>query len=177
MEALRIRDETMGDHDVVRRLHLAAFSEPSPGRLADELRKSGDAVLSLVAEQNGRIVGHVLLSRLQAPMRALTLAPVGVDPKFQRRGVGSTLIREAQKRARQDGWQAIFVLGSPAYYGRFGFLAANAASYDGPYKGPDFMVQLLSDAVPRTGRLDFPAVFAEDIQQHQARQANRAAKQ
>ena len=85
--ALIIRDETARDRDAVRKLHLMAFGEDSPGRLADELHLSGDAVLSLIAEQKGEILGHVLFSRLAAPLRALTLAPIGVHPDVQKSGI------------------------------------------------------------------------------------------
>jgi putative acetyltransferase len=171
-----IRDETTRDHAAVRELHLLAFSEDSPGRLADDLRQSKHAVISLVAEQSNQIVGHVLFSRIEAPMRTLSLAPVGVRSDFQRRGVGSGLIRKGLEHAKQERWEAVFVLGSPAYYGRFGFDVALAQSYSSPYRGPHFMALLLGEAVPRVGRLVFPAAFAEDIEEYAAREAARAAK-
>lgn len=165
-----IRDEAASDHDVVRRVHLLAFSEDSPGRLAAELRQSGGAVISLVAEQAGKIIGHVLFSRIEAPMRALTLAPVGVLPDVQKSGIGSALIRHGLGRAQREGWQAVFVLGSPAYYRRFGFNANPAQGYDSPYKGAGFMALLFGEGLPRAGRLIFPAAFDEDIREHAARQ-------
>jgi putative acetyltransferase len=165
-----IRDEAASDHDAVRRVHLLAFSEDSPGRLAAELRQTGGATISLVAEQAGKIIGHVLFSRIEAPMRALTLAPVGVLPEAQKAGVGSALIREGLERVQREEWQAVFVLGSPAYYGRFGFDANPAQGYDCPYKGAAFMALLLDEGLPRAGGLIFPAAFDEDIREHAARQ-------
>ena len=65
-----IRDETACDCDVIRKLLFLAFGEDSPGGLANDLRRSGDAVLSLVAEHEGKIAGHIPFSRIEAPLRA-----------------------------------------------------------------------------------------------------------
>jgi putative acetyltransferase len=164
-----IRDETARDRDAVRALLRAAFvDEPAVVQIVDELYRSGDAAISLVAERDTKIIGHILFSRLKAPIRALTLSPLAVHPDVQRAGVGSNLVRKGLERARHDNWQAIFVLGSPAYYGRFGFNAADAAGYTAPYWGWPFMALILDDAVPRTGRIDFPAAFADDIKHYPA---------
>ncbi len=137
-------------------------------RIVDDLSRSGDAVISLVAEHETDIVGHILFSRLGAPMRALTLSPLGVHPDFQRAGIGSTLVRKGLERARQHGWQAVFVLGSPAYYGRFGFDATAAEGYTSPYYGWPFMALIFDNSILRAGRIDFPDAFAEDIKHYPA---------
>ena len=160
--AAAIRAEDERDHDAVRDVHRLAFANEAEGRLVDALRRSGDAVLSLVAEQDARIVGHILFSRLAAPMRALALAPVGVRPGHQGRGIGSALIREGLERARDGGWAAVFVLGDPAYYGRFGFSVAAAKGYACAYAGDYFMVRALgSRRIPEAGRIVYPAPFAD----------------
>jgi putative acetyltransferase len=164
-----IRDETARDYDAVRKLLLLAFGEDSPGGLADDLRRSGDAVLSIVAEHEGTIAGHILFSRIKGPLRALSLAPLGVRPDLQKRGIGAALIRHGLQRAGRKGWDAVFVLGSPAYYRRFGFDPALAQNYDSPDNGPAFMALLLHDAAPRTGQLIFPPAFNEDIREHAGR--------
>jgi len=169
MASIVIRSETPEDYDAVREIHLQAFGEASPGRLADDLRVSGHAAISLVAEQDGLITGHILFSRLSAPMRALTLAPLGIHPAFQKSGLGSALIKEGLMRARQEEWQAVFVLGSPLYYERFNFSAAAAQGYTSPYKGPSNMAQLFDAAAPRVGSIIFPLAFEEDIRKNQAR--------
>jgi len=169
MSSITIRDETALDEDDVRALHLAAFTdEPVVARIADDLRRSGDAVISLVAERDTAIVGHVMFSRLEAPIRAVVLSPLGVHPDFQKAGIGSSLVRAGLDRALRDGWQAVFVLGSPAYYGRFGFDAAAAAGYTAPYWGWPFMARILDNSVPREGKIIFPDAFAEDIKQYPA---------
>jgi len=114
-----------------------------------------------VAEEDGWIVGHVLLSRMDAPFRALALAPVSVIPTRQRSGVGSALIKEAANRARGEGWAAIFVLGDPNYYKRFGFDRQAAAGFTSPYAGHHFMVLKLSPSLPiTTGELRHAPAFA-----------------
>jgi predicted N-acetyltransferase YhbS len=114
MSPLTVRDETARDQDAVCAVHRSAFADEAVVRIVDDLRRSEDAVISMVAEHGADIVGHVLFSELQAPMRALTLSPLGVRRDFQRAGVGSALVHKGLERARQDGWQAVFVLGSPA---------------------------------------------------------------
>jgi putative acetyltransferase len=169
MGPITIRDETARDRDAVHALYRAAFAdEPAVVTIVDDLNRSGEAVISLIAEHETNIVGHVLFSRLKAPMRALTLSPLGVHPDFQRAGIGSALIRKGLDRARQDQWQAVFVLGSPAYYGRFGFNATAAEDYTSPYYGWPFMALLFDDKVPRTGEIIFPEAFAEDIKHYPA---------
>jgi putative acetyltransferase len=159
--AVIIRDETISDVAAIRTVHRLAFAGEDEARLVDALRRSGDAVLSLVAERPDPIVGHVLLSRLEAPMRALALAPFGVLPDYQRRGIGSALIRAALERARSEGFDAVFVLGEPAYYRRFGFSVEDAQGYECVYAGAFFMIRVLAaGSVPTVGGIDYPAAFA-----------------
>jgi GNAT superfamily N-acetyltransferase len=89
-----VRTETVNDHDVIREIHRLAFGGPAEAKLVDDLRQSGDGIISLVAERDGRVIGHVLFSKLKAQMKALGLAPVAVHPSFQKQGIGSALIRE-----------------------------------------------------------------------------------
>ncbi len=168
MVPITIRDETPRDRDAIRAVHRAAFADEMVVRIPDDRNRSGDAVISLVAEHETTIVGHVLFSRLGAPMRAVTLSPLGVHPDFRRQGIGSALVRKGLERARQDQWEAVFVLGSPAYYGRFGFSAAAAEGYTAPYWGWPFMALVFDSSVPRTGRITFPDAFAGDIKQYPA---------
>jgi putative acetyltransferase len=169
MSPITIRDATAHDQDAIRALHSLVFAnEPAVIGIVDDLNRSGDAVISLIAEHETNIVGHILFSRLGAPMRALALSPLGVHPEFQRTSIGSTLVRNGLDRARQNRWQAVFVLGSPAYYGRFGFNAAAAEGYTSPYYGWPFMVLLFDDKVPRVGEITFPDAFAEDIKHYPA---------
>ncbi|MBV8681974.1 MAG: N-acetyltransferase [Caulobacteraceae bacterium] len=139
----------------------AAFGARAEAELVAGLITAGDDEISLVAQSEGRVVGHVLLSRMRAPFRSLALAPVSVAPAHQGRGVGSALVREAIDRARKAGWLAIFVLGAPAYYTRFGFDLALAGGFTSPYAGPHFMALALQGPLPQLiGDLRHAPAFA-----------------
>jgi len=82
-----IRDEEPGDLPAIRAVVEAAFGQRQEADLVDRLRADGDGVLSLVAVDGGKVVGHVLFSEMTAPFRALALAPVSVVPERQRSGI------------------------------------------------------------------------------------------
>ena len=156
-----IRDERLGDQEPIHQVVLSAFDQAGEAELVAALRRAGDGLVSLLAEDEGEIIGHVLLSRMDAPFSALALAPVSVIPARQRKGVGSALIREAIARARGEGWSAIFVLGDPQYYTRFGFIAEAAANFKSPYAGRHFMMLALVETLPATeGELRHASAFA-----------------
>lgn len=156
-----VRDESSRDWKAVYRVVSAAFGRSAEAKLVEELREAGDSVISLVADENGEVVGHVLLSRVDASFPALALAPVSVLPTRQRSGIGSALINRAVTRARSGGWAAIFVLGDPSYYERFGFDAEAAAGFTSVFAGRHFMVLKLSPAfTTTTGELRHAPAFA-----------------
>lgn len=158
---MHIRDENPPDRQAVYRVVCSAFGRSSEAELIEKLRESGDGVISLVAEEDNQVVGHVLLSRMEAPFPALALAPVSVVPERQRCGIGSALIKKAVNRARSEGWAAIFVLGDPKYYERFDFDRDAAADFKSPYCGPHFMVLKLLRSLPATtGELHHAPAFA-----------------
>ena len=142
---IAIRPARDDDAGGIRAVHEAAFGQPAESRLVDMLTAGGHVTLSLVADLGVAIVGHVLLSRLDSPLGALALAPLAVLPSHQRLGIGSTLVETAINLARKRGATAIFVLGDPAYYGRFGFSAETARPFSSPYAGEHFMVLMLTD--------------------------------
>jgi putative acetyltransferase len=156
-----IRPERPGDEAGIADVVERAFGRPEEARLVERLRAEGDATISLVAEEEGAIVAHVLLSPMEAPLRALGLAPVSVAPERQRRGIGDALVRKAIDVARSEGWEAVFVLGEPAYYRRFGFRAELAAGFGSPYAGPFLMALALRGPLPATeGRIDYAPAFS-----------------
>lgn len=79
------------------------------------------------------------------------LAPLAVAPERQRQGIGAALVAAALAAAAGGGWRAVFVLGDPAYYRRFGFDAALAAGFDSPYAGPHLMARPLGGPLPARG--------------------------
>jgi putative acetyltransferase len=158
---LLIRLETPSDIADVRRIHERAFGRPDEARLVDALRSEGSLAFAFVAKDLGRVVGHIVFSKMHAPFRALGLAPIAVLPEHQRRGFGSALIREGLNHARIEGWEAVFVVGEPAYYERFGFDARRAQGFTSPYAGPYLMVLPLAGNLPAVGgSIDYPPPFA-----------------
>jgi putative acetyltransferase len=158
--AVVVREERSDDGTAIREIVTAAFGGAAEATLVDALRDAGDTVIALVAEEHGRVVGHLALSKMAAPFAALALAPVSVLPERQRDGIGSALIREAISRARPD-WTAIFVLGDPRFYGRFGFDVALATDFASPYAGPHFMALALTGTLPTSsGILRHAPAFA-----------------
>ena len=154
------------DADAIRAVHVAAFPTPLEADLVAALEQAGDATLSLVAEQGGRIVGHILLSRMRVEgdgrdYRAVGLAPVAVVPECRRRGLGGRLIEQALGIARDRGEELVFLVGEPEYYRRFGFSAAAAAPFASPYAGPYLMARRLTGVeLPAAGRADYAPAFA-----------------
>jgi putative acetyltransferase len=159
---MQLRDEVPADHAFVREVLEAAFSTPAEANLVDQLRRDGHVEFSLVALEGTRVVGHAMLSRMDAPFRALALGPVAVHPRMQRAGAGTRLIREGLARAERAGWQGVFVLGSPVYYGRFGFTRERAAGFTTAYPRSHFLALVLGpDEFPVTsGRVDYAPAFA-----------------
>ena len=167
-----IRPEQPDDIDAIAELHRAAFSGRAEAELVDAVRRSAFFVpaLSLVADLNGQVVGHVLLSRVDLVTEAgdhapfLALAPVAVAPMHQNNGVGTLLMRAATALAQARGEEAgIAVLGSPDFYGRFGFVDAAELGIGGPWPAPGgvFQVLPLTDAAQLpSGTLEYPAPFS-----------------
>lgn len=160
---MEIRSETAADFPAIRSLIEEAFPSSAEAELVDRLRQNGSAVLSLVADLDGQLAGHVMFSRMEWPDGALGLAPVAVLMPWRRRGIAAGLIREGLLRAAAEGWSAVFVLGDPAYYNRFGFAASEAEGFTSPYAGPHLMALALREGAlaERTGELRYPAAFAE----------------
>ena len=161
MVGMIIRTEQREDEAAVAIVVEWAFGQVDEARLVDRLRADGDAVIALVAIIGEIVAGHVMLSRMAAPFRALGLAPVSVSPEYQRSGVGRALVEAGLKQAREQGWETVFVLGDPAYYQRFGFEVNLAQGFSSPYAGPHFMVLPLGGQLPaRSGRIDYAPAFA-----------------
>lgn len=127
---IKIRAESATDSAAIERVVRAAFPGDGEARLVAALRKAGKLRASLVAEVTGQIVGHLALSNvtLEPPTLVIDLvglAPVAVQPEWQRQGIGSKLIESALRSCRELGIEAVVVLGEPAFYGRFGFRRAS----------------------------------------------------
>lgn len=160
MKDVLIRNEERDDIPEVRKIVQEAFLQPAEAKLVDRLRADGEAVISGVAVDAGQIVGHIMFSRMDAPFRALGLAPVAVKPGLQGNGIGSELIRWGLAKAKSNGWRGIFVLGDPKYYERFGFSVALASGFESPYAGEHFMAIALDGDLPATfGKVEYADAF------------------
>jgi putative acetyltransferase len=142
-DILNIRAATSQDLDSSRRLHLRAFPEPEGGvvaRLACDLLSTATipSTLSLLALIDGAVVGHVAFSPVgiaaNQDFEGYILAPLGIDPEYQGRGLGSQLVGYGLRKLMARGTNAVFVYGDPAYYGRFGFSADAAEPFRTPYR-------------------------------------------
>ncbi len=163
---LIVRAETPADRDAIRAVHEVAFPTPQEADLVDALRVDDDLVLSLVAIEDGAIVGHIAFSRMTVKSDtgdspALALAPVAVIPEFQREGVGSTLIENGLQLLAKKGEALVFVLGEPDYYGRFGFSAKLASGFTSPFPGRYFQLRRLTDDAPVSGSVHYAYAFSE----------------
>lgn len=158
-----IRPELPQDAAAIRALTTAAFATAphasgTEAQIIDDLRKAGDLHLSLVAEQDGRLVGHVAFSPAQiAGARGwVGLGPVSVLPDHQRAGVGSALIRAGLAQLKAGGVAGCVVLGDPGYYCRFGF-ARGGLRYPGP--PPEYFQQLAFLPDPPSGIVSYAPAF------------------
>ncbi len=145
-----IRDEQPGDEEVVREVNRRAFGRNEEAALVGALRANGGVLLSLVADVDDRVAGHILYS--PARVRGIdgaALGPMAVLPEQQRQGIGSGLVEAGNERLRKSHCPFIIVLGHPAFYPRFGFEPARAHGITCEWDVPDeaFMVLVLDGAV------------------------------
>ena len=141
-----IRAAKPDDGAAIEEVHIKAFRGPAEAKLVQLISERKKALISLVALHEGKVVGHILFSAVtiaNAPVAfsGVGLAPVAVLPDFQSQGIGSKLIRDGLERCRQAGYDAVVVLGDPAYYSRFGFVRAADFGLQNEYGVADeFMV-------------------------------------
>ena len=165
---VQIRLERPADWAEVASITTAAFGQPEEAALVDALRGEPE-VLSLVAERDGTLLGHALFSPVEGHdanggnRRGIALGPIAVRPSQQGVGIGSLLIRDGLQRCRDAGWTAAFVLGSPGYYGRFGWRSAETWGLQCVWPVPSGIFQA-TELVPGglagwTGRVHYHTAF------------------
>ncbi len=128
-EPFSIRDERAEDASAVRRVIERAFGQAGEADLVDALRRVDALTVSLVAEHDGAIVGHIAFSPVtihasDATHDGVGLAPLAVLPEEQRRGIGAALVQAGFDACRERGHRLVVVVGHPAYYQRLGFSTA-----------------------------------------------------
>jgi putative acetyltransferase len=172
-----LREEVPGDVRAVRDVHLRAFGDHGlvVADLVDSLRDTLAAAdgLSLVAERDGRLVGHVMFTRslLDAPRRLVdvqVLSPLAVMPELHKSGIGSALVRRGLEIVGERSAPLVFLEGDPRYYSRFGFQPGGDLGFRRPsLRIPDaaFQAIKLPSYEPwMTGTL----VYAEPFWRHDA---------
>jgi len=148
---MEIRAERAEDIPAVREVNDLAFGQIEEGEIVDRIRAAiPDEIVSLVAEADGEVVGHILFSPAAiGDVRGTGLAPMAVRPGHQRRGIGSRLVEEGLRRLREAGCPFVIVLGHTEYYPRFGFEPASTFGIDCQWDGiPNdvFMAMILDEA-------------------------------
>ncbi len=161
-----IRQEQLRDCDQIRTVNEAAFGRSDEADLIDALRAEGVVLLSLVAELDDQIVGHILFSRMtietaQAAIPAVSLAPMAVLPDHQGHQIGSRLVQDGIVQLRELGERIVLVLGHEHYYPRFGFSAEAASHLSSPFPPEAFMALELQEGALAgiKGAVRYPAAF------------------
>ena len=159
---MEARKSTETDRAEIGNIHVAAFGEdkgPEIAALVNGLFEDKTAVprLSLVAVENGQLIGHILytkavLTGADKPVSVQLLAPLAVLPEAQAKGVGGKLIKAGLRQLKESGVELVFVLGHPDYYPRSGFTPAGVLGFEAPYPIPEehagaWMVQALKEGV------------------------------
>lgn len=165
MSAITIRPEQPGDEATIHALTEAAFrempfSDGDEQDLVDRLRVDGDLTLSLVAEDGGRIVGHIAFSPVSISDGSKSwfgLGPVSVWPELHGQGIGSLLIRQGIAELSGGGARGIVLLGSPEYYSRFGFEHDPLLAYPGP--PPEYFQRLTLSGDGARGTVSYAPAF------------------
>ena len=152
---VEVRFERPEDIDEVRLLNDKAFGQIFEGRIVDNLRKSRNRILSLVAISKNKVVGHIMFSPVtietqKGVIEGMGLAPMAVSPELQKQGIGSILVKEGLRIIRNTSCPFVIVLGYEKYYPRFGFQRASKYGLKCQWEGiPDeaFMAMILNDPV------------------------------
>ncbi len=163
-----IRAEAQEDGAGVRAVNVSAFETALEANLVDALREQAEPLVSLVAEDDSAIVGHIMFSPVSLSghpaLRIMGLAPMAVVPDRQRKGIGSALVRAGLEQCKRLGFGAVVVLGHPAYYPRFGFLPSARFGIGCEYDVPEdvFMVVELQAGFLRgaSGTIKYHAAFS-----------------
>lgn len=148
---VNIRPERIQDHDAISAILIKAFDQNDESLLVSALRSSSGFIpeISLVAEIDNKVVGTIIYSDIKIidsdgyEFDSIALAPMAVDPVFQKTGIGSKLIRTSIDMARDLGYESIIVLGHAEYYPKFGFTEAAPMGIKAPFTVPSEALMVL----------------------------------
>ena len=158
-----VRAAAPADHAAIDRVVDSAFGRADEAAIVRAVRAEGAALVELVAEDGGGIVGHILFSRMGTASGRLIagLGPMAVTPGLQRGGVGKAMGQAGVAACRDLGVEAIVVLGHPAYYPRFGFSAETARTVVSPFAGRSawMAMELRPGVLEHPIEVAYPAAF------------------
>jgi putative acetyltransferase len=163
---MKIRPESPQDINAIEQITIAAFdsklySQQTENFIVNGLREAGAMTVSLVAEMDGKIIGHIAFSLVTINGENqgwYGLGPVSVLPELQRQGIGSKLIREGLSLIREKGAKGCVLEGDPGYYQRFGFKSYPGLFYEGS-PAPEYFMALpfYNDVVQ--GKVEYHKAF------------------
>ena len=168
INSLEIRAEEANDYSAIAKVNNLAFKQENEAKLVEKIRKSDRYIpeLSLVAELDNKIVGHIMFSYIdlvdKKTTKVLALAPVAVLPEYQNQGIGSLSIETGLEIAGKRQAPMVIVLGDPSFYIRFGFKPASDYGIQSPFDVSDeyFMVKFLTKYSDLQGKIVYPAAFS-----------------
>lgn len=154
------RESVPADLPAIKALEQTVYTAAVAG-LSGTLIGGPAETLSCVADLDGQVIGHILLTPIAGPERALALAPHAILPAWRDMQIGTELVRHALALARLQGWSSVFVFGQPDYYCRFGFKSHTADGAEVDWQGPRFLALELVDSALAgwSGPLVYPDGF------------------
>ena len=164
---MNIRAETDKDKTAIYNINQSIFETSTEADLVDKLRVQANPTISLVAEEGGKILGHILFTPVSLTnhkeLKIMGLAPMAVLPEYQRKGIGAALVRAGLDQCKKIGFGAVVVLGHKSYYPRFGFFPAIRFGFSCEYDVPEdaFMcIELQKDYLQGvTGKISYHPAF------------------
>ncbi len=160
-----IRPERNGDEDAIHALTQRAFSmvpyaDGNEQDIIDKLREAGALFLSLVAEQDGVVVGQVTFSPVtvgETSENWFGLGPIAVNPDYQKQGIGAALVKDGLKRLQALSAHGCVVIGDPGFYSRFGFFADGSVTF-GELEA-QFVQKMVLNGPDVAGEVIYPPAF------------------
>lgn len=167
---ITLRKETKKDFPEIRKVNDIAFGRKAESKLIDLLRQKDEFVadLSIIAEHNEQIVGHILFTPVKIvsgseSFQTLCLAPMSVLPEFQQKSIGKLLVTQGLQVAKDLGYKSVVVLGHPSFYPKFGFEPASKWEIKSPFPAPDeafLAIELAHNGLKNVkGKVVFPPEF------------------
>lgn len=139
---MKIREEQPSDVEKIWEVNSDAFETDAEANLVNALRNSGCTYISLIAEIENNVVGHILFTQVELignanKLNIIWLAPMAVLTTYQNKGIGSKLVKAGLEQCRSQGYAAVVVLGHPNYYPKFGFVPSVKYGIKSEYAVPD----------------------------------------